>query len=46
MTTTDVNFVPDNADSTFDPGYVGVADENHGDEEVQDIPDSEVSNLD
>ncbi len=35
--------VPDDADENYDPGYEGVADENHGDEELADIPDDEVS---
>jgi len=36
--------VPDDADETFDPGYEGVEDESHGEEELGDIPDGEVEN--
>lgn len=42
--TVEYGVVPEDADEEFDPGYEGVADETHGDEELADIPDEEVQN--
>lgn len=36
-------YVPEDADESFDPGYVPVEDPHHGDEELGDVPDEEVT---
>lgn len=37
--------VPEDAADDFDPEYLGVEDDSHGDEELGDIPDDEVNDL-